>query len=125
MDCPVCKESMIILEHNMIETDYCPGCGGIWLDSGELELLTENKISSEQIFIPAGKMKLEGEKVKKCPLCKKRMEKAVSKSDIIVDICSKGHGIWFDKGELLDIISSTGDIHNNPVKQFLKDILKS
>ncbi|MBT8387242.1 MAG: zf-TFIIB domain-containing protein, partial [Ignavibacteria bacterium] len=31
MICPVCKESMVILELSEVEIDYCTGCNGIWL----------------------------------------------------------------------------------------------
>ncbi|NIV72594.1 MAG: hypothetical protein GWN16_11560, partial [Calditrichae bacterium] len=37
MLCPVCKKPMMILEYNEVELDYCPICGGVWLDQGELE----------------------------------------------------------------------------------------
>lgn len=38
MNCPVCKdEVMIILELDEIEVDYCGFCKGVWLDEGELE----------------------------------------------------------------------------------------
>ena len=37
MNCPACKNSMVILELNQVEIDYCTACKGIWLDSGELE----------------------------------------------------------------------------------------
>ena len=41
MDCPVCKNAMIVLELDEVEVDYCADCRGVWLDSGELELLLE------------------------------------------------------------------------------------
>ena len=55
MDCPVCKnEPMIVLELNDVEIDYCLSCKGIWLDTGELELLLESSaktlFSAFQIF---------------------------------------------------------------------------
>ena len=43
MNCPVCKEPMLVLELDKIEIDHCINCGGIWLDNGELELLLETK----------------------------------------------------------------------------------
>ncbi len=39
MDCPVCKEPMIVLEYADVEVDFCVACEGVWLDAGELELL--------------------------------------------------------------------------------------
>ena len=37
MECPRCKSAAVILELAGVEIDYCPDCGGIWLDAGELE----------------------------------------------------------------------------------------
>ena len=44
MDCPVCKNLMITLELDEVEIDHCLDCGGIWLDSGELEQLIGNAL---------------------------------------------------------------------------------
>ena len=41
MDCPVCKNAMITMELDEVEVDHCLDCGGIWLDSGELEMLLD------------------------------------------------------------------------------------
>ena len=42
MYCPVCKEPMIIVEHERIELDYCTTCFGVWFDAGELSLMMES-----------------------------------------------------------------------------------
>ena len=39
MKCPVDKSDMMMVEHRKIEIDFCLECSGVWLDSGELELL--------------------------------------------------------------------------------------
>lgn len=39
-DCPACGERMEKVEFNIytgIILDYCPSCGGFWLDAGELD----------------------------------------------------------------------------------------
>ncbi len=59
MNCPVCKEPLIVLELEQIEVDYCTRCAGVWLDAGELELLLEtdedrNKLIN--LFKDAGEM---------------------------------------------------------------------
>lgn len=115
---------MIILEHNMIEIDYCTGCGGMWLDEGELELLTGNKFAGSEILNLAGKERV-AEKLRKCPRCDKKMEKTVTPDNIMIDRCVQKHGLWFDKGELLQVISSAGDEENNPVRDFLKDLMRT
>lgn len=36
MDCPVCRDAMVVFERDEVEIDHCLGCRGIWLDAGEL-----------------------------------------------------------------------------------------
>ena len=50
MDCPVCKNAMIVLELDEVEVDYCTECEGIWLDAGELELLLGDAARSEALL---------------------------------------------------------------------------
>ena len=52
MICPICKNDMIVVEHNKIELDYCLNCHGVWFDSGELELLLKSmKLESSDVFL--------------------------------------------------------------------------
>ncbi|MBM4264188.1 MAG: hypothetical protein FJ145_22540 [Deltaproteobacteria bacterium] len=37
MKCPKCGESLKARHFQKVEIDQCGGCGGIWLDAGELE----------------------------------------------------------------------------------------
>lgn len=37
MKCPKCGESLKVRSFQKIEIDQCNGCGGIWLDAGELD----------------------------------------------------------------------------------------
>lgn len=41
MKCPKCGESLKARSFQKIEIDQCSGCGGIWLDAGELEQVAE------------------------------------------------------------------------------------
>jgi Zn-finger nucleic acid-binding protein len=108
MDCPVCKDAMITLELAEVEIDYCTGCSGIWLDAGELEMLLGDAQKAERL-LASFKVDLHSrEKPWKCPICLKKMEKVVVGSDqpmLLVDKCRRGDGLWFDKGELQDILS--------------------
>lgn len=127
--CPVCeKTDMAVLELEGIEIDYCLKCRGIWLDSGELELLigsAERKNEILSSFQDAEKKC--NEKKHLCPICSKAMKKVeviIEKGDVIVDECSERHGLWFDKGELYHIINcaAEGSKEENPVLKFLGDI---
>ena len=107
MDCPVCQNAMIVLELDEVEIDYCTECKGIWLDSGELELLLEDAAESKAVLQSFGPGQTD-EKPRKCPICLKKMEKVLvggtgGKQELI-DRCKKEHGLWFDAGELEQVL---------------------
>ena len=41
MKCPNCNETLLMVEKNQIEIDYCPACRGVWLDKEELDKMLE------------------------------------------------------------------------------------
>ncbi len=129
--CPVCvKTDMAVLELHEIEIDYCFSCAGIWLDEGELELLLEGSGKKEEIVSSFKELKdCECSEAKRpCPICDKKMLKVeINAGDkvILIDKCGKNHGLWFDHGELFDVINSSIKDHDNPVLSFLRDIFLS
>ena len=107
MDCPVCKGAMVVLELQDVEVDHCFGCSGIWLDAGELELLIDDAQRSMELLesFEIDKKCLEAKR--RCPICNKKMQKVVigeDKPQLLIDRCRKKHGLWFDGGELQDIL---------------------
>ena len=121
MNCPVCKnEPMLTLELSGIEIDHCLKCKGIWLDTGELELLLGNSAQTEEFLQNFQENKHSPEKAVKCPICGKKMEKVDAAENIVIDRCRKGHGIWFDQGELEEVIKA--ETQNSKVLELLKDM---
>jgi len=117
MQCPVCKEEMIVVEHEKIELDYCPGCDGIWFDAAELELLFDAFGLGESFDFDAlahapDHHAVGSEKARKCPICARRMEKVIigAAPGVLVDRCPRGHGLWFDGGELGRVIEEVLDM---------------
>ena len=111
MRCPVCKNMMIVVEHNRIELDHCVECGGVWFDAGELELLIET-MQLEQSGLSLGSIltspeSQSKEKKRKCPICGKKMKKATAghEPEVLIDACPRGDGLWFDKGEVGQLIT--------------------
>ncbi|MCK5707094.1 MAG: zf-TFIIB domain-containing protein [Candidatus Aureabacteria bacterium] len=107
MDCPRCDDLMIVLELNGVEIDYCTECGGIWLDEGELEILLDNEVEKKNLLTSFRSFEGIGEEIRKCPVCEKNMEKILCSchdKEVIIDRCRKMHGLWFDKGELDDVL---------------------
>lgn len=46
MKCPVCPDvTLVMMDRQGVEIDYCPNCRGVWLDRGELDKLIELAVS--------------------------------------------------------------------------------
>jgi Zn-finger nucleic acid-binding protein len=126
MFCPSCSNPMIILEFEEVETDFCPNCEGIWLDSGELELFLEDSSDKTELLNSFSKTTKSREKKIKCPICNKKMDKTLvsDDKDIVLDECKNGHGLWFDKGEILEVIKEGSVNKSNKIIKVLKDMYK-
>jgi Zn-finger nucleic acid-binding protein len=115
MICPNCKYDMIVVEHNKVELDYCTNCQGIWFDNGELELF----LSSMGLIDPKNYLTgvlshpevKSSEKKRKCPICNTRMKKSTiwDDSEIFIDVCFRGDGLWFDGGEISSLAKNISD----------------
>ena len=128
--CPVCaKVDMAVLELDGVEIDYCFDCGGIWLDAGELELLMGSSEKKDEILSSFQDVdKICKEKKRPCPICKKSMKKVIIKTEngeVLIDECVERHGVWFDKGELYQIVSCAQKEADSPALSFLRDIFCS
>ncbi|MBZ0180794.1 MAG: zf-TFIIB domain-containing protein [Melioribacteraceae bacterium] len=126
MHCPRCENPLIILEINEIEIDYCTDCQGIWLDSGELELLLDDSEKKDLLLKSFKKYSETSEAKLKCPICSKKMQKIlVDESEkIIIDECPNLHGLWFDKGELLELVEKGSLDKENQIIKLLRDMFK-
>jgi len=101
---------MIILELDAIEVDYCPVCGGVWLDAGEMGILLGDAAKEEKVLqcLHAPEAPCQEQRFP-CPICRKRMTKCAMEDPLpvlIIDRCPSGHGLWFDAGELALLLSS-------------------
>jgi len=128
MDCPVCKNAMITLQLQEVEIDFCGDCGGIWLDAGELELLLGDSQQAERLLNSFKIDAHSAEKPRKCPICLKKMQKIIVGPDtppLVIDKCQRGDGLWFDKGELQDILEKAQLDENSKIQKLLADIFGS
>lgn len=103
MFCPNCKyQPLLILEFQEIELDFCPECFGIWFDAEELRWVLQGDFDEKDIL----RSTITEEESKRCPRCRQKMEKVVSKDieTVVYDVCPKGDGIWFDRGELEHLV---------------------
>ncbi len=126
MNCPVCQQNaMVSLELNEIEIDFCTQCDGIWLDKGELELLLGHSEKAKKLLNSFKTDSENTEKVRKCPICYKKMQKIIvgnAKSKVQIDKCRDGDGLWFDKGELNNIFENAQLDEDNKIKLLLTNM---
>ncbi len=121
MKCPRCRKPLVILELNKVEIDHCLECGGVWLDTGELELLIGSPI--EICFEPAEKT---GKRRNRCSRCGQKMDR-VSQGGldgVVLDRCKRGHGLWFDSGELEVVLQHERSGVDNRILEQLRGIFR-
>jgi Zn-finger nucleic acid-binding protein len=135
MLCPVCHKVMIIIESHRIELDYCPGCEGVWFDASELELFIEAAGLPATDFSPETLLRLPEVKEtphgRKCPICHKKMRAAaIGQPPVVIDVCKRGQGLWFDGGEVRQLLTqlaakAPSEGASQQVLDFLGDTFKA
>lgn len=133
MQCPVCKLDQVIVEYQGVELDICINDCGIWFDNDELRQLFQvtgapellHDLENRLVFLPRGEHGPE----KRCPRCHGKMRHVSAPDDlqdVILDRCRRGHGLWFDRGELEEILTTLFDADDEAlvtVKAFLADFI--
>jgi Zn-finger nucleic acid-binding protein len=94
-----------------IEVDSCPRCGGMWLDHGELEAIQESRENDyrrtlenlpDTVARSINQVAQEETPPIGCLKCGAEMDtrEYAYCSQIVIDVCPEGHGIWLDAGEI-------------------------
>ena len=101
MKCPKCDLDMSPKKFDGVEVDRCFGCGGIYLDKGEMEEIDNKQISS--LVDVAGKTEkanvMDGEAAV-CRRCDNDMIPLTGANDVKFEWCDKCESMFFDRGEL-------------------------
>ncbi len=125
MRCPVDKSDMIVVEHRKIELDFCLRCTGVWFDANELNLLVatlhadRHQMSHMDLLTPhQARVK---ESPRKCPVCGRSMDKVWLGKEprVLIDSCPTGDGLWFDGGELNQVLKQVDLAGNRDILSFL------
>jgi uncharacterized protein len=137
MICPVCRDDMIVVEYHNIELDYCNSCKGVWFDSGELELLLESHSFEQTKTLLDGILNsgeaVSPEKKRNCPICGHKMKKTAigEPPALLIDICRDEHGLWFDGGEVTQLMKHLAGKHlpehdsREQVISFLEEVFEA
>ncbi|MFZ1806831.1 MAG: zf-TFIIB domain-containing protein [Cyclobacteriaceae bacterium] len=115
MKCPIDQSQLVSkIYEESFEVDICPTCEGVWLDKGELSKIQDiqlNDYTTElgKIQDYVGKSILMAKSKNadpiNCPVCEIELERREYGygSQVMIDSCVNGHGVWLDKGELKDL----------------------
>jgi len=125
MSCPVClgvKMEKLRIGPGL-ELDACPRCGGMFFDAGEVPALRRLRPQALWAHVEArpddfrmkcheclatlkrndGRCPACGrENVLHCPRCSRAMNR-VSHDNLVLDVCRRCRGVWFDNTELAQI----------------------
>ena len=111
-NCPVDDFTLRQETYEGVTIDVCPHCGGVWLDAGELEAVQNAQASDFRDVPTSGAMdsvraaeamgRVAEETPRSCVVCNSGLvqKEYAFASQVMVDNCPKGHGMWLDKNEL-------------------------
>jgi Zn-dependent protease with chaperone function/Zn-finger nucleic acid-binding protein len=101
MKCPNCNEPSLVetMARGGVLVDVCKTCKGVWLDRGEVFLLSQRPKELERLL--AGDTSEITLSERECPRCTLNLQKVpFLRADLTVDRCPQCEGYWFDAGEL-------------------------
>lgn len=126
--CPVCGEPLVAFQLEGVEIDHCVDCGGTWLDPGELELITVLAGVSPGDMADVTWLPHDGRRTRRrCPRCPSRLREVRfgEETQILLDRCPQGHGLWFDRGEMAAVIRSFAAEQEGAVAEFFGELYHS
>ena len=141
LPCPVClgvqmEKVSIGNARSQLVLDHCTRCGGVWFEKGEAQQLAQHSPADLWKHIPPRATVVRppchgcgtplDRGADRCPVCSRKHEIACPKcermmdrrnhGDLVLDVCSRCKGVWFDHDELKDAwsLSATTVARNVP-----------
>ena len=117
LPCPSCNQPMKPVRIGSTPMQQCGSCGGSWLTTETFTALCTDKearsaVSASFAFEPgaavsaASGVRLGDVHYRRCASCQNLMNRLNfgRVSGVVIDLC-KGHGVWFDQGELQRVLT--------------------
>ena len=111
MNCP--KDATLLETHTVhsAQVEECPQCRGLWFAEEELRKAkdaADPDLRWLDFDLWSNREELTADwSARQCPHCAVTMMRiAYAGTDITVDYCPEGHGIWLDKGEFESIVTA-------------------
>ncbi len=120
MQCPICKNSLEVIEHEGQQLKKCIQCSGLLLGTDVFkELQKENDHHLASLLSKDHKESTTQKGTRKCPSCNgdMKMSQFEWNADVEIDYCKTCSLIWLDRGEL-------DRIHEH-IKQEYPDLIES
>jgi Zn-finger nucleic acid-binding protein len=109
LGCPRCTGSLSARRYHELEVDECDACGGLLLSASMMDRIVASRdgASGLRLALPSRPQSREtAVRYILCPVCSKSMNREAFGriSGVVVDVCRE-HGVWFDPGELAEVLS--------------------
>jgi Zn-finger nucleic acid-binding protein len=106
--CPECRRDLAPVAVGSVILDECLACGGVFVDPPAFERICAEREQQAVVLktsFPSPTRTARAERYWPCPACGRLMNRQnfARLSGVIVDVC-KGHGVWFNHGELQAIV---------------------
>ena len=111
-NCPRCRTALTHITLGTTEVRECNACDGLWVDIASFEQICRDREQQSALlgtaqFTSTRQSVNEQSRVRyvPCPECGQLMNRVnfARCSGVVVDVC-KGHGTWFDRDELAEIV---------------------
>lgn len=115
---------MVAFELAGVEIDRCTSCRGTWLDGGELQLIAGLAgVSAGALTAALIEAKTTRQSQRRCPRCVRRLAgmDAGGLKPLEIDRCPGGCGLWFDDGEMEQLIARFDEGEPGAVARFFAD----
>jgi len=123
--CPACAKPMVAFQYQGVEIDRCLDCAGTWLDAGELETMIELAGGATGRVSAALNRTVGDRKTnRRCPRCPRKLRE-FEIAPVHLDRCPHAHGLWFDHGEMAQLIHHFHDGEEGEVAHFFMDLFRN
>jgi Zn-finger nucleic acid-binding protein len=109
VSCPRCGVRLHVRKYAQLDVDECDQCGGMFISPAMLDAIVASRDAPTGLHLALPKRAYKQEttvQYVRCPWCTKTMNRSMFGriSGVIVDVC-RDHGVWFDSGELNEVLS--------------------
>ncbi|MGD2156714.1 MAG: zf-TFIIB domain-containing protein [Anaerolineales bacterium] len=130
MECPIDGTTLETHTIHSVKIEECAQCKGLWFEEGELRKAkdeSELDLNWLDFDLWSDRESFNADwSSRKCPQCGKNMTSiSYATTEVIVEYCVEGHGVWLDKGEFQAIIESLHqEILSKDVSDYVSASLK-